>query len=310
MMEDKHKLDKLAIKLNSRTNEVDAQYNKHELRQKAYETPNMWDDDLGTNIENSLDNQMNMSKKIKNPFHKLLFSSFIFLGISLCIGIYFIIGGGNTVSSDNINITIGGPIQIGGGQELSIDVGVENNNNVPLQVVDVVVDYPSGTKTADEKRSDLKRVRVNIGDVESGQFAHKLFKSVLFGEEGSTKDIKVSIEYRVPGSNAIFQKEKMFSLVLNASPVSITMKGLKEITSGQEAAFEIVVSSNSETVLKNIVLKAEYPFGYSFKEATPSASDGNDTWKIEKLSPKESRTIKIVGTLQGQNNEDGISNLH
>jgi len=304
MMEDKHKLDKLVSKLNSRSNLVEAEYKKHELHSKTYETPEVWDDDLSSNIEDSLNNQTNMSRKIKNPFHKLLFGSFIFLAISLAIAAFMILGGGNTVSADNINITIGGPIQIGGGQELSIDVGIENKNNVDLQLVDLVINYPSGTKTADEKKSDLKKERVNIGDINSGQFVHKIFKSTLFGEEGSTKEIKASIEYRVVGSNAIFQKEKTFSLVLNASPISIVTKGLKEITSGQEAAFEVTITSNSESKLKNIVLKAEYPFGYIFKEATPNASDSNDTWKISELAPKEVRTIKIVGTLQGQNNED------
>lgn len=304
MIEDKHKLDKLASKLYSRQNSVEAEYKKHELGVKTYETPNVWDDDLSSNIEDSLDNQNNMSRKTKNPFYKLLFGSFIFLAISLVVALYMVIGGGNTVSSDNINITVGGPIQIGGGQELSLDVGIENKNNVALQLVDVVVDYPSGAKTASETRTDLKRERVNVGDINSGQFAHKIFKSVLFGEEGSTQIIKASIEYRVPGSNAIFQKEKTFSIILNSSPVSIVTKGLKEITSGQEASFEVTVASNSDKPLNNIVLKAEYPFGYSFKEALPNATDGNDTWKIGTLKPKETRTIKISGTLQGQNDEE------
>jgi hypothetical protein len=304
MIEDKHKLDKLESKLYSRTNSVEAEYKKHDLQMKSYETPQVWDDDMSEGIEDSLGNQNNMSRKTKNPFYKLLLGSFVFLAISLAIAFFLVMGGGNNVSADNINIIIGGPIQIGGGQELSLDVGIENKNSVPLQLVDVVLDYPSGSKTADEKRSDLKRERVNIGDVDSGQFSHKIFKSILFGEEGSTQEIKVSIEYRVPGSNAIFQKEKSFTILLNSSPVSIVTKGLKEITSGQSAQFEVTVTSNSDKELKNIVLKAEYPFGYSFKEATPSASDGNDTWKIGTLSPKESRTIKIFGTLQGQNDEE------
>ncbi len=304
MMEDKHKLEKLTSKLYSRANSVEAEYKKHELQSKTYETPKVWDDDLSENIEDSLDNQNNMSRKVKNPFYKLLLGSFIFLAISLAVAFYMVISGGNTVSPDNINITIGGPIQIGGGQELSLDVGIENKNNVALQLVDVVVDYPAGTKTADERRIDLKRERVNVGDINSGQFAHKLFKSVLFGEEGSTQIIRVSMEYRVPGSNAIFQKDKTFSIVLNSSPVSIVTKGLKEITSGQSASFEVTVTSNSDKTQNNIVLKAEYPFGYSFKEASPSASDGNDTWKIGTLKPKESRTIKISGALQGQNQEE------
>jgi hypothetical protein len=304
MNEDKHKLDKLESKLYSRTNSVEAEYKKHELHAKSYETPRVWNDDLSSSIEDSIDSENIMSQKTKNPFYKLLIGSIVFLFVSIAVAVFMILGGSNNVSSDNINIIIGGPIQIGGGQELSLDVGIENKNNVPLQLVDVVLDYPPGAKTADDLHSDLKRDRINIGDIDSGEFAHKIFKTVLFGEEGSTQEIKVSIEYRVPGSNAVFKKEKTFSILLNSSPVSIVTKGLKEITSGQEASFEVTVTSNSDKPLNKLVLKAEYPFGYSFKEASPSATDGNDTWKIGNLLPKETRTIKISGTLQGQNDEE------
>ena len=77
-MEDKHKLEKLANKLDSRLNPVDAEYKKHELRNKIYETPVAWEDDLIGNIETNLENQNNMSRKVKNPFYKFLVGSLYF----------------------------------------------------------------------------------------------------------------------------------------------------------------------------------------------------------------------------------------
>lgn len=300
MKEEGHKLDAVESKLYSRTLGKDMQYKKHELEARTWETPKKWEGNEGEDVEN---NSINMRKQ-KNPFYKLLIGSFIFFGVSLLIAFYFISQGGNTVSPDKINITIGGPIQIGGGQELALDIGVENKNSVPLELIDLVVDYPSGTKSAEDTRADLKRERINLGDIKAGGFAHKIFKSVLFGEEGSSEDIKATIEYRVPGSNAIFTKDKTFSLTLNSSPVAIITKGVNEITSGQLAQFEITVTSNSEKELKNIVLKADYPFGYSFKDSDPKPTNGSNTWNIGILSPKESKTIKVSGIIQGQNNEE------
>lgn len=301
MNEEKHKLEKLESKLYSRSHTVEAKYKSHTLEPKSWETNQKWEDTEGGNVVDSGKIEM---KKIKNPFYKLLLGSFAFLAVSILIAGFIIMRGGNSVSPDNINITMGGPIQIGGGQELALDIGVENRNNIPIELVDLVVDYPPGTKTSDESRSDLKRDRVNLGDIKSGGFAHKIFKASLFGEEGSSKDIKVSIEYRVSGSNAIFEKNKTFSILLNSSPVAIVTKGIKEITSGQDAEFEITISSNSEKPLKNIVLKADYPFGYLFKEATPKPQEDNSTWKLGTLAPKESRVIKVKGSLQGQNDEE------
>ena len=299
MKEEGHKLDAVESKLYSRTLGKDMQYKKHELSSHTWETPKKWEEE-NEEVEN---NPINMRKQ-KNPFYKLLMGSFVFFGISLLIAFYFISQGGNTVSSDKINITIGGPIQIGGGQELALDVGVENKNSVPLELVDLVMDYPSGAKSAEDTRTDLKRDRVNLGDIKADGFAHKIFKSVLFGEEGGSQDIKATIEYRVPGSNAIFTKDKTFSITLNSSPVAIITKGVNEITSGQLAQFEITVSSNSEKELKNIAVKADYPFGYSFKDSDPKPTDGNNVWNIGTLSPKESKTIKVSGILQGQNDEE------
>ena len=299
MNEEEHKLDKVEEKLYSRNNTNPAQYRKYSLRPKNWETPKQWAD-------NSEDDEANARymKPPKNPFYKLLIGAFGFLIVSVLIAFFLFTQGSNNVSNDNINITIGGPIQIGGGQELALDVGVENKNSVSLQLVDVVVNYPDGTKSADDLRTDLKSERFNLGEIKSGGFARKIFKSALFGQEGSSANVKVGIEYRIPGSNAIFEKQKDFSITLSSSPVSITTQGIKEITSGQDAEFDITVTSNSESELKNILLKAEYPFGYSFKSADPIPGGNNDTWKLGNLSPKESRTIKVIGTLSGQDNEE------
>ena len=296
MNEEEHKVDELESKLYSRTNNVQAQYKKHRLQAREWETPRAW----------SPDNQPESMapRKPNNPFVKFLTGALVFFAACILIAIYLFSKGTSNVSPDNINLVIGGPIQIGGGQELALDVGVENKNTVPLQLVDVVVDYPDGTKSSSDTRTDLKRERFNLGDIKSGGVGRKIFKSVLFGEEGTSKNIKVGIEYRVPGSNSIFKKEKDFALNLSSSPVAIVTKGINEITSGQAATFEVTVTSNSEKPLKNIVLRADYPFGYSFNESAPVASDSNNVWKLGTLSPKETRVIKIQGTLEGQNNED------
>ena len=81
---------------------------------------------------------------------------------------------------------------------------------------------------------------------------------------------------------------------------------VKEITSGQALNFDVTVSSNSNTELENVLVTAEYPFGFTFSEATVDPTSGNNVWFFEKLSPQESKTFNVRGSLIGQNNEERV----
>jgi hypothetical protein len=131
-------------------------------------------------------------------------------------------------------------------------------------------------------------------------------RAALFGEENSKKNIKIKVEYRVANSNALFYKEKDYEVLMSSSPISITINSFKEVTSGQEFEVVAMMTSNSQTVLKNLILKGVYPVGFTYLSSDMKPVGDNMTWKIGDLPPKSKKTITIKGKLEGQNDENRI----
>lgn len=233
-------------------------------------------------------------------------AALFFIGAAAYAYYVFVGFGTPAVSGDDVTINIAGPVSIGGGEPLALDVIVQNNNSVAMELVDLVVNYPAGTKDADDLVTDLRSTRIDLGDIEPGEVVRRTATAALFGEENSKQDVSVSIQYRLAGSNAIFEKNKPFEIVLSASPVRLVVDALRDISSGQEMEIRALLSSNSTKPLENVMVVAQYPFGFIFESANINPSTDNDTWLFETLNPEEEREIIITGTISGQNEEDRV----
>lgn len=238
---------------------------------------------------------------------KFLIVSILFFLIASGIAFYRFYWGSNTISANNIEISIVGPVSVSGGQKISLDIKVDNNNKTDLKAADLRVEYPEGARAIDDLKTELKRTIDALGNIPQGENAVKRVEAILFGEEKSKKEIKVTVEYRISGSSAIFYKEKIYEVIISDSPVNIEVVGLKEINANQAIDFSVTVVSNSSSPIRNLLLKAEYPFGFVFTDSSEKSLDpNNNLWSIGDLSPGQKKIIKIYGKLQGQDGEDKV----
>ena len=129
------------------------------------------------------------------------------------------------------------------------------------------------------------------------------FSAIIFGEENVQKEITVTLTYSVKGSSAVFTKEQSYDVLINSSPVAVTVSSFSSVTSGQAFDMTVDVKSNSQNTLKNIVMKAQYPFGYSFASANLPPLSDHATWKIGDIPPGGDRSVIIHGTLQGEDTD-------
>ncbi|MEK9177808.1 MAG: hypothetical protein AAB777_01665, partial [Patescibacteria group bacterium] len=210
-------------------------------------------------------------------FTKLLIFSGIFCIIAVGIGAYIFFNGANLISADNIDISINGPVSVPGGTPVSFDITVTNKNNIDLQLVDLSVDFPAGATNPNDPTQELTTYRELIGDIATGQSAHKTVKAIIFGEENTQKRIVTNVTYKVKGSSSSFTKEKSYDILINSSPVVLAVSSFKEITSGQEFDIKVDIKSNSQEVLKNILLSGSYPFGFTYISSNLKVSADNTT---------------------------------
>ncbi len=295
--EKKDNIERIKESLYSRNTDGIFLKRRHSLQENTnFNKPTAW------NVE-----EEKPESNFKLPYNKIFLGSFIFFVLALIFVFSKFFFGANIVSGDNIGILVSGPVSIAGGEELPLDIEVKNSNNIDLKVVDLRVEFPDGTKSPTDQSVDLKRYQEVLGDIAIGKSEKRLVKSVIYGEENSQKIITITVEYRVVGSNAIFSKKKDFNVLISSSPVNIIVSGPSEVNANQLTDFSVDINSNSVNIVKNLILKVDYPFGFNLSSSNPKAtnSDGS-VFAIGDLAPGAKRSIRISGTVAGQDGDQRV----
>jgi len=228
-------------------------------------------------------------------FRKFFIFSLVFFLLTSLYASYVFFAGGNTVSNNNIDISILGNNFTAGGEELPLIIGITNRNNSPLDLVDLVLEYPKGSRG--DLSSETERLRVSLGTIPSGAVRNENLKIVLFGEQGSSRPIKITLEYRVAGSNAIFIKEKFYEVNINSTPINLVVEAPLTISPNQDIALKIKATLNATRPSQKILVRADYPTGFVFVSSAPAPSFGNNIWDLGDFAPGTERNISISGKM-------------
>lgn len=245
-----------------------------------------------------------MHKKKKPLLNKILIFALLFFVVAVGFAFYAIQSNYNAVSSKNIDITVSGPTSISAGDPLSLNVSVRNRNDVSLEGVKLMVEYPQGTRSVGSLGEELTRKTFEIGTIPSGRSGEVTLDMVLFGAEGDVKSIKLGLEYRVPDSSALFYTEDVHEMEIGSSPLSLSISSPQRVSSGQIIEVEATISANTTEVIRDVILTTDYPFGFEFISASRTPTYDNDVWKLGDIAPGSSQTIRITGRLSGQQDEE------
>ncbi|PIQ91657.1 MAG: hypothetical protein COV70_02520 [Parcubacteria group bacterium CG11_big_fil_rev_8_21_14_0_20_39_22] len=266
-----------------------------------------WKGGEGDSFEQKILNERMKAKKQKmSGLTKLFLGALTFFGISLVAALYMFVGGGNAISSDNVDIVVVGPVSVAGGEEMSFEIQVTNRNNATLESPTLLLEYPEGVRREENRSEDIRRDIEKLENIAPGDTVRKKVQVVVFGEEEQTKNIGLSLEYRVAGSNAVFEKIKNYEVRIGSAPVSVSIDSIERTSSGQEFEMALTVSSNAGVLLEDVVVRAEYPFGFNFIESVPSPVLRSEIWNLGDVEPSSKKVIRIRGKLEGQNGEDRV----
>ena len=228
-------------------------------------------------------------------FKKFFIFSIVFFVLALGFAFYTFFVGSNAVSNDNIEITVLGNAFAAGGEELPLQIEVVNKNNSPLELADLVVVYPKSSSNNSLQSTDS--LRTSIGTIPAGGIKDENVKVILFGEQGSIQPLKISLEYRVESSNAIFVKEVPYQVTISSAPINLSIDAPNEASPNQEVALKIKATLNATKPASKILLTADYPVGFLFESAKPAPSFGNNIWVLGDMPPGAEREISIIGKM-------------
>ncbi len=234
----------------------------------------------------------------------------LFFVVAVAFFVYFFAfgSGSHPASPSNIDITVTGPPTIAGGEISELQVVIQNRNNVPLELADLVVNFPSGTRSPADFATDLPSTRIPLGTIPPGGKRQGTIPAVFSGAGSSKSNVLVQLEYRVGGSNAIFLAKRDYAITFRTSPIVISIDGNTETVSGQPVRFTANVVSNASAPQKDIVLHIDYPFGFSLTGADPSPNAAN-TWYLGDFAPGEVKSVEINGTVRGEPGDARVFHL-
>ena len=257
----------------------------------------------GETLDQMLTQEMKPSNRM--PFLKkfFIFAALFFLATLVVAGFVFF-GGSNFISSQNVNIEATGPTQAPAGSPVELQVTVSNKNNADLDDAEFSIQYPQGARSAEDSSQALTFSKEDLGVMKAGHEVERTLKFVLIGQTGEQKELKFSVQYRVAGSNATFYKDKTYDITIGNSPLSLSIAAPTSVTSGNAFTTTVSVTLNSTDVLKNVMLRGEYPYGYTETDSNPDAFADNNVWALGDLAPGATKKVTINGTLTGENGDE------
>ncbi|MDA8596973.1 DUF11 domain-containing protein [Candidatus Pacebacteria bacterium] len=258
----------------------------------------------GANATPPIDPMARPSKR-KRYRKVMLLAGLAFFVLAVTLSSMFFFFGNNSISGENINVTLSGPFTIGGGEAIPLQIGITNQNAVPIESATLIVTYPPGTKSAEEEGKELFVERLPLDTVGPGETLNIPLRAIVFGEENQEREIRALVEYRVDGSNSIFEKAaEPLRFKISSSPVVMSVQSVHKVSSGQETDIVLEVRSNSPNTLTDIVVRADYPSGFDFYSSEPSPVAGQNVWLIEELAPEQTTTITVSGVVVGQETDE------
>lgn len=246
------------------------------------------------------------------PLSMKLLRAFAIVAITSAIGAiayfaYQFLDPSGRPSQENIVLTLDMPVGANPGEPVDIAVHVTNKNNVALDAADVLLQFPAGSYALkDEDIMPLHEVKTSLGMITAGQTAEYKIKAYILGEEQQLKEVKSSLSFRFISLNPTFTKTETRSIRMLASPVTLSVDTLKRATSGQNITATLLVRSNTEVPLKDVLVSMEYPLGFVFQDAVPRPLVGNGLWNIPELSQSDAVTITVNGVFTSEGAEERV----
>ncbi|MBP6924456.1 MAG: hypothetical protein KBC62_02335 [Candidatus Pacebacteria bacterium] len=299
---DQEEIDELRKRLYARGPEA-SDIVRHELSNETVEVAREWTPRDAEDI---------VVEKIRNRGYRkfVLLGSILIFVLVAALSAAFIFFGGNRISGDNISFNLAGGATVGGSETYSFQVGITNQNDVGIESAVLVLKYPSGTRSISEPIKNIYEERIEVGVLGAGEVKNLPIQVGVYGKENEEKQIEATFEYKIANSDGTFYKvAEPLRFRITSSPLTLQVSSIGKVAAGQPVEIILTAKSNSSKPLKDVLVTAAYPNGFSFKQSDPKPIYNQNTWKIDELLPEQSVKIKINGTITGLTEEKFAMNF-
>src|SRR3989344_2536243 len=185
---------------------------------------------------------------------KIIWASVFFLFAGIATAGYFVFfANSKSISAKNIDIETQYAAFTDGGAVNEVTISITNKNAVSLELADLILEYPEGVFSLQGKK--LSRERTALGFIKSSETVNKKVPVIFYGNENEEKETKITLEYRLADSNAIFAKESSYSVKIARSPLGVSISIPRELNSGQTMEISTEIVSNSDSEIRDLLFR-------------------------------------------------------
>ena len=281
--------------------QLDNVYDRMRLDPDAKFRPNPAD---LTRKDSDIDRTWKRKKKLKirTTFRfPLVISLFFFILSVIVVILAYVTNFDKSISPNRVLIMIDSPTFIDPGKTVNISLSIENHNPVDITVADIIISHPAGTILPKDSGAPAVKTRSGVkGGISAKGVYNYSYNPVFYGYKGEIKSTQVRLEYHVEGSRSLFTAEAEFEVNIASSSLNVSVKIPDKIISGATIQPRIAIVSNTDKVLKNIIIKASYPENFTLQSSLPKATGfEKNQWRIAKINPRETKNIILTGILSG-----------
>ena len=209
-------------------------------------------------------------------------------------------------TEDKVFVVVTGPTNVKSGDTATIEIEYKNDNWVDLKNAVLNITYAENFKPDKNlamQPNGPNAATVNIGTVKSGSDIKFELKGKFFGTKDLLTYVNAKLSYNSTTFSSTFETENKLAVMITSSPLAIEITGPLSVYSGGDVTYTVNVKNTGEESFRGLILKAQYPEGFSFSSSEPLAVSGSNTWYVGDLTGGQTSVIKIMGKITGVINE-------
>jgi hypothetical protein len=187
------------------------------------------------------------------------------------------------------------------GVPFNIEIELSNNSDKALNDVKLSMILPEGTALLGED-IDKRVYSQDFGDLEKNAALSEKIPVIIFGGEQSVKKFEIVASYFPPslGPKARFETTKSVEVSAREPAIKFDLIAPQKVLNNEDFEIEINYQNISGIDLPGVELELQYPQVFTFINADPQPSSGNNFWRIGDLSKNaETKTIVLSGKAFG-----------
>lgn len=189
-----------------------------------------------------------------------------------------------------------------GGEPLPLSISIVNRNNVALKNIHIEVEYPRGS--VEDTRDDFEHIRIDLPDINPGEKVNKSLSVILYGEQGSTKKIKSTLEYNLPDSSLTYTKESTSELTISSSPIILEVDAPKEIAPSQLYTMRLRITQNTKTLPPGALVSITFPRDFNVESMSRQPTFNVSTWALKTQKEGDYEDITVTGRFNSQEGDE------